>query len=413
MKRIIPVILVLAIAGGAWWWTQGADSAEAPLSASGTIEAQQVRLAPEVGGRIVELAAQEGQRVQAGQVLLRLDDSLVRAQQAQAEATVATARAQRDVIAAGARPEQVEAARAAISVTQASLAGAQADLSRLLAGATYADIAAAEASLAQSQAQLKSAQAAQRQANEQHEQTMKCVDVKKPDGSTKEVCPALGTLEELARYNLNAADEALSAAQVAEKAAKARLNKLYSGATQDEVDAARARVAATQAQVAQARAQYDLLLAGVSKEQLAAAEAAVVQTQAALQVLDVQAGKHIVHVPVDGVVVARNVEPGEMLAPGTVAYVIGRLDELELVVYLPEDRYGQVKLGQAAQVSVDSHPGVLFEGAVVYIADQAEFTPRNVQTMEGRRTMVFAVKLGLPNPEGKLKPGMPADVVFK
>jgi membrane fusion protein YbhG len=106
------------------------------------------------------------------------------------------------------------------------------------------------------------------------------------------------------------------------------------------------------------------------------------------------------------------VEPDEMLSPGAAAFVIGQLDTLELVVYLPEDRYGQVKLGQTAQVHVDSYPDVAFTGTVIHIADQAEFTPRNVQTMEGRRTMVFAVKLSLPNAEGRLKPGMPADVTF-
>lgn len=83
------------------------------------------------------------------------------------------------------------------------------------------------------------------------------------------------------------------------------------------------------------------------------------------------------------------------------------------MVYLPEDRYGRVKLGQAARVTVDSYPDQVFTGAVVHIADQAEFTPRNVQTAEGRKVMVFAVRLSLANPDGKLKPGMPADVRFE
>jgi len=79
---------------------------------------------------------------------------------------------------------------------------------------------------------------------------------------------------------------------------------------------------------------------------------------------------------------------------------------------LPEDSYGSVKLSQAARVNVDSYPGVSFPAVVVQIADQAEFTPRNVQTAEGRRTTVYAIKLDVPNPDGKLKPGMPADVTF-
>jgi HlyD family secretion protein len=83
-----------------------------------------------------------------------------------------------------------------------------------------------------------------------------------------------------------------------------------------------------------------------------------------------------------------------------------------LTVYLPESSYGNVKLGQAARVTVDAYPGVSFSASVVHIADQAEFTPRNVQTVEGRRTTVYALKLDMPNADGKLKPGMPADVTF-
>lgn len=92
--------------------------------------------------------------------------------------------------------------------------------------------------------------------------------------------------------------------------------------------------------------------------------------------------------------------------------ILAKLDDLKITVYIPEDRYGSVKIGQQAQVFVDSFPGETFTGVVVSIADQAEFTPRNVQTEEGRRTTVFAVELKVENPDGRLKPGMPADVSF-
>jgi hypothetical protein len=92
--------------------------------------------------------------------------------------------------------------------------------------------------------------------------------------------------------------------------------------------------------------------------------------------------------------------------------MLGQLDDLTITVYIPEDRYGTISLGETAQVSVDSFSGVTFTAIVTYIADKAEFTPRNVQTAEGRRSTVFAVKLSIENPEGKLKPGMPADVKF-
>jgi len=101
-----------------------------------------------------------------------------------------------------------------------------------------------------------------------------------------------------------------------------------------------------------------------------------------------------------------------VLVPGAPLLTLVRLDNLTITVDVPEDRYGEVKLGQAAEVTVDSFPGQTFEARVVRIADQAEFTPRNVQTEEGRSTTVFAVELSVANLEGRLKPGMPADVNF-
>lgn len=90
----------------------------------------------------------------------------------------------------------------------------------------------------------------------------------------------------------------------------------------------------------------------------------------------------------------------------------GRLDALTITVYVAETDYGRIQLGQPAQVTVDSYPGRTFGAQVAHIADQAQFTPRNVQTTEGRATTVYAIRLSVANPDGVLKPGMPADVTF-
>jgi HlyD family secretion protein len=113
------------------------------------------------------------------------------------------------------------------------------------------------------------------------------------------------------------------------------------------------------------------------------------------------------------VVLTRNIEPGEFVQPGATAFVLGKLSDLTITVYIPEDRYGEIHLGQEATVTVDSFPGVTFTATVIQIANTAEFTPRNVQTVEGRSSTVFAIKLSVDNADGKLKIGMPADVVFK
>jgi HlyD family secretion protein len=166
--------------------------------------------------------------------------------------------------------------------------------------------------------------------------------------------------------------------------------------------------------VSQAEAGVAQAQAGVSQAQarLDAATKNLGQAQAELDLIDAQIEKLTVYAPVGGVVLTRNIEPGEVVQPGAVALTIGDLQELTITVFLPEDRYGQIALGEHATVQVDSYPEQPFDSTVVRIADQAEFTPRNVQTAEGRRTTVFAVELSINNPDGKLKPGMPADVKF-
>ncbi|MCL4489795.1 MAG: efflux RND transporter periplasmic adaptor subunit [Chloroflexi bacterium] len=116
--------------------------------------------------------------------------------------------------------------------------------------------------------------------------------------------------------------------------------------------------------------------------------------------------------PIDGVVLERLVEPDEFAPAGSTVMVVASLDTLTLEIYVPEDRYGQISLGQTIPVAVDSFPGETFTGKVSYISQQAEFTPRNVQTTESRVTTVYSVKLALAPSGGRLKPGMPADATL-
>ena len=169
----------------------------------------------------------------------------------------------------------------------------------------------------------------------------------------------------------------------------------------------------------QARAQLALVQAGARPEQVQAAQARakaaaaqVDAARAALAVIDTQIGKLTIAAPGDGVVLARAVEPGSFAAPGSPLLEVGDLGSLTITVYVPEDRYGELSLGQTASLSVDSFPGETFPGTIVHIADQAEFTPRNVQTEEGRRSTVFAIRLAVDDASGRLRPGMPADVQF-
>lgn len=120
----------------------------------------------------------------------------------------------------------------------------------------------------------------------------------------------------------------------------------------------------------------------------------------------------VITTPLSGTIMERLIELGELAAPGNTLVIVADLEALNLTVYVPEDRLGYIMLGEAYPVTVDSYPELTFTGTVRQIADEAEFTPRNVQTVEGRKTTVFAVELAMGSSGGRLKPGMPADVTI-
>jgi multidrug resistance efflux pump len=168
-----------------------------------------------------------------------------------------------------------------------------------------------------------------------------------------------------------------------------------------------------EANVATARAALDELEAGPTQEEVAMAEAQVRQAEAAVRLVDAQIAQLTLIAPMDGIVTSRSRQAGETASVGAPLVTVANLDDVTLVIYIPENRVGQVQLGQRVEVQVDSFPGRVFLGEVANIAGEAEFTPRNVQTQEERVNLVFAVKVRLPNPEQELKPGMPADATIR
>lgn len=228
-------------------------------------------------------------------------------------------------------------------------------------------------------------------------------------------CEAAETNVESAQSAVEAAEAAQSAAQAAVDAAQANLELLASGATSLQIASARAQVSQAEANLKAASANLDTARIRVktAESQAKAAQAQVDAAQAAVDIVNVQIAKMTIIAPADGIILIRAVEPGEMAAPGATLLRLARTADMTITVYIPEDRYGEISLGQLADVKVDSFPSDTFTAEVVYISDRAEFTPRNVQTVEGRKTTVFAVKLRLIDPGGKLKAGMPADITFK
>ena len=426
--RFVPIVIVVIVAAlGVYWFTTRAATQNQGLKASGTIEATDVSLSPEIGGRVIEVAATDGDAVQKDQALVRLDDTLLKAQLRQVEANVQALQAQQravhaqqqaaqanyDLLKSGPIAEQIDAAQQAVNTAAANVSAAQDQFAQLKAGPRAGDIATAEVAVAQAAQQQKIMQ-------DTYDSTAKCYSFTRPDGQKDSVCPGLGSREEQMRAALNTANEGLIAAQ-------ARLTQLKSGATKNEINGAQARVDAAKAQQGMAQAQLEQMQKGARTEQLAAAQAQIdaaaaqfdgagAQIEAAkaqAEALQAQIDKLTLRAPLSGVVLKRNIEPGEVVAPGAALMSLGDTGNLYITVYVPEDRYGQIKAGQPVTVKVDSFPADKFAAKVTRIADQAEFTPRNVQTAEGRATTVFAVKLAVDNADGRLKPGMPADVYFE
>ncbi len=210
-------------------------------------------------------------------------------------------------------------------------------------------------------------------------------------------------------------ETALNQTNARQQKAVLDLQALQNGPKTDDVAAMEARINAIQAAPKQAEAAVEQARTGIAqaRAKLEQAQSAVVQAEAALDMIDVQLKKLVVHAPSSGVVLARGIEPGEVVAAGASVMTIGLLENLNITVYVPENLYGAIKLGQEAKVTVDSFPGRVFTAKITNIADKAEYTPRNVQTVEGRKSTVYGVKLSIANPDLALKIGMPADVSFE
>jgi HlyD family secretion protein len=408
----VSVVIGIFTIGMGVLWSFHALAAPRPrevITASGTIEAEEIKISSETGGRIVHVAVEEGDSVEAGQLLIQLDDSPWIAQVSEAEAALAAARAALAEIKAGPRPSDLAAARAEIARTEAELAGARAayqhaqDLLKTPHDLN-AQIDDAQARVAQAQAQIGQAQARYGAAQALRDATAGGTDYDK-------------TKRKVYELQMAAAQAAIEAAQEAQKGAEATLAALQEIHRNPlsliaEVHRAEGQVRVAEANLALAQAKLEALLAGPQPERVKAAEAEVQQAEAALRLAQVQWDRLALRSPIAGLVTSRLVDPGELAQPGAVLMTVANLDQVTLQIFVPTDRIGHVHVGQKAVVTVDSFRGRSFEGKVIYIADRAEFTPKNVQTQEDRMQTVFAVKLALENPEHLLKPGMPADATL-
>ncbi len=195
-----------------------------------------------------------------------------------------------------------------------------------------------------------------------------------------------------------------------------RADRLFQGGavSQEARDKAETAFRTAEALVDQAQQRVQILEEGARQERIQAQRAAVEQGNAAIAQMDAALRNAVVTVPFAGVVTVRHREPGETVSPGLPVLTVMDPEDRWVRIYVREDRVGEVRIGQRASISSDTYSDRRYEGEVVFISHEAEFTPRNVQTTEERVKLVYAVKVRITgDPSHDLKAGVAADVVLE
>ena len=359
-KRVFILVLVAVILGGttvyATWFRR--DSA---LQGSGTVEARDIRVGSKVGGRIDKVLVREGDRVQPGQTLITFDDKELLASLNQSRAAAEKAKR-------GFRPEEIAEARAAA-------AQAKADYEMRLNGYRKEDIEAAQSDVERAAADEVRAR----------------LDFQRYE--------ALAEKDLVSKQQRDTAEANWKMALAQQQNYQHKLDVLRRGYRPEEIASAEAHYRETQATL-------EKFESGNRREDVELAKAAYSYDEARFREREVTA-------PSAATVEVLDVRPGDIMAPNTPVATLLEQDQIYVRIYIPETEIGLVKLGQKAEVRVDSFPKTVFEGTVEQINQQAEFLPRNVQTREERVHQVFGVKVRIDDSSNQVRAGMAADVKLK
>ncbi|MBZ5534662.1 MAG: efflux RND transporter periplasmic adaptor subunit [Acidobacteriia bacterium] len=345
-----------------------------PLQVSGNIEVTDVEVSFKIPGRVQERLVDEGDMVAAGAIVARLESRDLAEQVAMRKAEARAAEAFLNQLVTGSRPEEIVQAEAMMRQSQARL-------DELLHGSRSQEIAAAQAAVTRTRADAERA----RLDYERYARLFEKVNV--------------------SAQQYDAAKAGLEMAQARQHEAEEQMKLVVEGPRKEQIEQAREALV-------QAKEKYALVRKGPRQEEIDQARARLEQAREALAMAETQFGYALLTAPLPGVVLSKNVEPGEMVAPGTPVITIGDLEKVWVRAYINETDLGRVKVGQRATVTTDTYPGKQYTGHVSFIASKAEFTPKNVQTEKERVKLVYRIKVDILNPRMELKPGMPADAAI-
>jgi HlyD family secretion protein len=381
-KRILILFLLLAAGAGVWAFRGMNRQPDGRIVVSGNIELTEVTIAFKTAGRLIERTVDEGDPVKKGQIIARLDRDQLSAQRERESAGLLSSEG------------QLAQAQTALEWQKATLA---ADIEQ-----KRADLAAAEARLAEMRngarpQEKQDARAAVEAAQAEADRAKKDWERAQPLFQKDDISAA-----QFDQYR-NRAD----ATQAALKSAKEREGLVLAGPRTEQIDAQTAQVERARALLKMSEA--NTLEMKRREQELTTRHAEAARSKANLTLIDTQLSDTIAASPVDGVVLVKSADVGEVLAPGTAVVTIGDIDHPWLRGYINETDLGKVKLGSKARVTTDSYPGKVYDGKVTFISSEAEFTPKQIQTQQERVKLVYRIKIELDNSRHELKSNMPAD----
>jgi HlyD family secretion protein len=349
---------------------------------SGNIELTEVDMSFKTAGRLVERRFDEGDTVKKGDIVAELDRDQLSQQKDRDVAAVASADSQYQQLQTSIAMQR-ETLAGDIAARKADLAQAQAHLEELLNGSRPQEIQQSRASASDARAQYQLAKADWDRAQ------------------------TLFKNEDISRQQYDQYHTRLDSAQAILHESEHRLSLVEEGPRKEDIAGARDQVASAEQAVKLAEA--NRLELQRKEEQLGQQKAAIDEAKAQAGITGVMLSDTIIGSPIDGVVLVKSAEPGEVLAAGTTVLTIGDIDHPWLRGYITEGDLGRVKQGQNADITSDSFPGKTYPGHVSFIASDAEFTPKQIQTNEERVKLMYRIKIDVANPRHELKNNMPVE----
>lgn len=385
-KAILPVVAVAAIGGIVAWRMLGNHADPNVIRLSGNIELTQVDLSFKTAGRISELTVDEGSAVTAGQMVARMESAELQKQIERERAGVDSASSSLTQLRTAIQ-YQAATIDGDVALKRADLGAAESRLQELLNGSRPQELETAKAMVAEAQTQHDIA----RRDWERAQRLFKNDDI-----STSQYD------QFKAKFDATAATLQRSREQ---------LNMVKEGPRKETIEQQRSQVERARAALKLAEAnRIDLKR---RQEETAMRQAEIARAEAQSGALGVQLGDRTLTSPINGVVLTKSAERGEVLAAGATVVTLGEVAKPWVRGYVGEKDLGRVKLGMKAWLSTDSFPGKKYEGKITYISSEAEFTPKQIQTYEERQKLVYRIKIEVPNPDNELKLNMPVDAEIR